>query len=876
MKIKVFMLIFFIWMNFLYGSSSKFVNNGAQVLDFDTGAREKSLGGAFVGAADEPNTIFYNPAGLANLQKLNISISHFALFQELSIQSLAANYPLSYGNIGVGINYFHTGDFAQIINGEITANKIFYSSIASVAGYGVSFTRAFQAGVGIKFVYNNIANIIGKALAVDAGILYGRELFKFYNKVENNFKIGLAAQNFGTTIKYISKSEKLPQKLRLGIYYKPVNYIATTFEGNYWLGYDLKDAIVFKTGIEILPEYFITPRMGLTIDNNNLEFSAGLGVGLKMSSYMYKFNMSYVGNNFLGSSLYFTLTLSPELIYLYRKPIVLNSNYIPDFSETKITKKSFLFNNSVPFKIKVLISSVFVSDPELKNMADDLFKIFKQDIQTPYIITESTSPEISIGLTLTKKKNKYRVACSIIDIKKNKLIKEIKIKFKSKKSIGKLSKLLSGKIQSVLRVNYFTTLRVSTTPETAEIYLNDKLIGKTPIVKKIKREKYNLMAKLQGFKSFNKKISLFENNNFEFLLQRIYSRLDDFDIKFTTSSTNENELSQIEALKFMIQDALKDNMALSFNKKNIPDLVFSTKFDEGILITIKDMHQNKTVLSNNYKLNNNNDYILITDKIKIFLTQYVKTIKEKYTKIYKKYKDGYIKVFCINEHWKYKILQFNEIYKNNKILKLRQGIYDVAILNTENKTIYKQRVKIEPEKTNIINYIPKYYDSFTKPNFSFWEKNNYFKKNFLYKNRLIIKSSKPGKRIILNSKKLVVKPFVCKTKFKIRAGKSFYFVISDKNENVFIKYNKKGYFFVKRKIGEDKNITGTLLTRYGNENKIYHSMKIEFKNNKIIGYIDDIKIDEYEFIPEKYMNIKFIGFGRKFSGELKDFHFEME
>ena len=58
-----------------YGTPGEFLNWGA-------GARAMGLGKAFTGLADDPSAIYYNPAGLALQNPLQITLQHVILFYE--------------------------------------------------------------------------------------------------------------------------------------------------------------------------------------------------------------------------------------------------------------------------------------------------------------------------------------------------------------------------------------------------------------------------------------------------------------------------------------------------------------------------------------------------------------------------------------------------------------------------------------------------------------------------------------------------------------------------------------------------------------------------------------------------------------------------
>ena len=82
-------------------------------------ARAVTLGGSLVSFSDDPNVLFYNPAGIAPLRSLSLSTSYTRLFpgitdDRLSYISGAAVANLGFaGNLGVGIRSFSSNTWKE-------------------------------------------------------------------------------------------------------------------------------------------------------------------------------------------------------------------------------------------------------------------------------------------------------------------------------------------------------------------------------------------------------------------------------------------------------------------------------------------------------------------------------------------------------------------------------------------------------------------------------------------------------------------------------------------------------------------------------------------------------------------------------------------
>ena len=85
MKFFSFFLLFTIFL--LTSSFSQ--NNTYDFLRLDMSARAGALAGSFVANSDDPNVIFYNPAGLKTLEGSPISFSFIKHLLDINLASLA-------------------------------------------------------------------------------------------------------------------------------------------------------------------------------------------------------------------------------------------------------------------------------------------------------------------------------------------------------------------------------------------------------------------------------------------------------------------------------------------------------------------------------------------------------------------------------------------------------------------------------------------------------------------------------------------------------------------------------------------------------------------------------------------------------------------
>ena len=84
---------------------------GAQFLKIGVGARACAMGEAFVAVADDPTAIYWNPAGLRQLSKIEILGMQSFWLMDMGYQYLAAviPLPLGFGTLGAAAAYSSSG-----------------------------------------------------------------------------------------------------------------------------------------------------------------------------------------------------------------------------------------------------------------------------------------------------------------------------------------------------------------------------------------------------------------------------------------------------------------------------------------------------------------------------------------------------------------------------------------------------------------------------------------------------------------------------------------------------------------------------------------------------------------------------------------------
>lgn len=824
--------------------------SGAEMLNCDYGARQNSLGNALVASGDDVNTLFYNPGGLGQFHTMNLCLSHVHLFSELSMQSLAFNYPFWLGSFGVGFNYLHSGGFNEIVDGLETSQEIYLSSLLFTAGYGAKLYNMFYPGITVKYLSSDIAENRAQAIAVDAGLIVGFETAKFYNKIEQNLKIGLSVHNIGTRIKYIEQEEDLPQKVCLGIWYKPFSYTAVSIQTDYWLKYALKDSLLYKAGFEFLPDYFITPRMGLNIDKDRIEYTFGLGVGSVYDKYRYRFDIGYKGNQDLGSNYYISLQLGELFFSQYREQHRVSVSGFPRIypgilgeKEFKTEPSDFINNDKINIRLNFLKKQFHDENQMIQNH-------FKEEItDSDKFKLVSTDEDLLINTAIIRSKSGNKL--HFILKQEQNVIKEYRVRFSTKKTFSKIVKVLMKKIKEDVYPQLFAELSLSSEQEEAEVYLNNIRIGSTPLdIDKIKTGKYTVKIRKQGYQQTTQNIEIdSEKENsytFDLLLKKeavkipaVYSVNIIDNQKDDIGSAFHFLLEEyiIDADNYFTLDSDEDHLQVqySFNKRK--------KIYIGE-VELFDSLRNKMIKKMKLNIKNDNQIPQMIENLVASLKRYVDQFQKR-----KSRKDSTMHISSWKKDYTYYIDK--QVIKLPYSASVESGEYQLLVYDNK-ELLLEQWLNIDPGQSYYINPFFNYIEKFAnKLNKNFWDMNKISKFNnshvLVQDSSMILKTKNRDMKsqVVLVSYPFELAAFEQEIHIKLNSltSSQLYWGFSDDlGGNYYILLNSKGYSALS--FHNDKTITADTITFKDYNNQYIHKLKLVYDGFSLLYYADDLLIKE--------------------------------
>jgi outer membrane protein OmpA-like peptidoglycan-associated protein len=213
-----FLTIIFLLITNTYASSDG--SSGPTFLKIGVGARNIGMGET--GSTNEDiSGVYWNPAGLASLNKKELSTMYAAWFETINYGHLAYVHPTKLGIFAGAVNYLTMSPMDKYDNTGKPVNETFtatdllltlsYGRIFSLRNLPIIDNLPINGGINLKYISSKIENESANGLAIDLG-----SQVKLMN---DKLKLGLVIQNLGTRMEFIKESNPLPLNIKTGASY---------------------------------------------------------------------------------------------------------------------------------------------------------------------------------------------------------------------------------------------------------------------------------------------------------------------------------------------------------------------------------------------------------------------------------------------------------------------------------------------------------------------------------------------------------------------------------------------------------------------------------------------------------------------------------
>lgn len=266
-------------------SSDSVGTAGASFLSLSPDARASGMGNAYTAVSDDASAIQYNPAGLAAVSGIDLSLSQtffldqidyefagFAeplgqLFHEVQPGPGPASYEQApdWGVIGLGILYLDAGSIPSLDNLGNPTGSFTPTDMAVSMSYAKTLD-AWDLGATVKFIQSYIA-ATAQTGALDLGARYHTEW--------NDHPIVLAAAvlDIGGGLKFINQSDPLPTTINFGADFLATRDILLAAD----LDFPEDDSPYVDLGAEFSHDVGAGMRAAARLGYSSLDSGSGLG-----------------------------------------------------------------------------------------------------------------------------------------------------------------------------------------------------------------------------------------------------------------------------------------------------------------------------------------------------------------------------------------------------------------------------------------------------------------------------------------------------------------------------------------------------------------------------------------------------------------------
>lgn len=169
--------------------------SAAAFLEIGIGARAMGIGGAYTSIANDPTALYWNPAGIAWINTMQVEAMHSRWLADRSFDFIGLVVPLAFINSTLGFSYTTLGfgdeqPVRTVERPEGTGEMYDARDVAIGLSYALALTDRFSCGLTGKYVYERIWSVSGSSFAMDIGVMYQTML--------KGLKLGASMSNFGT------------------------------------------------------------------------------------------------------------------------------------------------------------------------------------------------------------------------------------------------------------------------------------------------------------------------------------------------------------------------------------------------------------------------------------------------------------------------------------------------------------------------------------------------------------------------------------------------------------------------------------------------------------------------------------------------------
>lgn len=275
--------------------------SGFLFLRLGNGARAGGMGEAFTAVADDATSIYWNPAGMANVRGVELNLTHSEWLQDIRFEQVSVLNEMFGGAAGISFTGVYYGSMDRYGNSpSLVPDGTFAPYDLSVAGgYAYDVLPNLSIGATAKLIYEKIDFESATGWAVDAGVVH-RSMIK-------GLTLAASMLNLGPQTSFVTEKFYPPFQIRGGASYRRD---AAWLRGGIILA---ADAVFPNDGdakLHLGTEYHYRSILSIRTGYKANYYTQGPTLGLGVAYGSFRFDYAFMPMEFdLGDSHRFSLTV---------------------------------------------------------------------------------------------------------------------------------------------------------------------------------------------------------------------------------------------------------------------------------------------------------------------------------------------------------------------------------------------------------------------------------------------------------------------------------------------------------------------------------------------------------------------------------------
>lgn len=312
------------------GGKHSLGQSGMTFLGIGGSARAAGMANILDFAKNDLGSVFYNPAGLASVEKRSFYFNYTKWIADMSVANMAVSWNFdNYGVFALHGQIMDYGDFkgTKIANTSLGYTEVDVGTVSAMAiglGYGIQLTDQFYIGGNVKLISQQLGmndTYVSDALestgkkndvsdiAFDFGTMYDTDI--------RSIMVTMSIRNYASQQLYESEEFVIPQTFKIGLAAEALELFSKPNEDHRVIialeGVDARDRIQYlNAGVEYTLLKMIALRMGFQSNRSQDDMSPlsfGAGFILDTKSFSGKIDFSYDSfDSALGNTLRFGIS----------------------------------------------------------------------------------------------------------------------------------------------------------------------------------------------------------------------------------------------------------------------------------------------------------------------------------------------------------------------------------------------------------------------------------------------------------------------------------------------------------------------------------------------------------------------------------------